>query len=59
MADRKVITFDSEEEDDWIRSPQVTKGHPSDAELFGKKLVGKKITVIRTDSKDKPNNDAK
>lgn len=34
--DELVITINSEENDDWIRSPQVTKGHPSDAELFGK-----------------------
>ena len=28
-----TITFDSEEEDDWIRSPKVTLGHLSDHEL--------------------------
>jgi hypothetical protein len=29
-----VFTFDNDADDDWIRSPQVTKGHASDKELF-------------------------
>ena len=39
MSDRLVIDFYNTEDDDWIRSPQVTKRHRSDAELFGKKMI--------------------
>ena len=40
-----IIKFDNEEDDDWIRSPQVTEGHPSDAELFG--TSSKKLKVVK------------
>ena len=31
--EKTVIVFDSEEEDDWIRSPEVTAGHTPDKDL--------------------------
>lgn len=30
-----VLEFDSEKDDDWIRSPEVAQGHKTDKELFG------------------------
>lgn len=47
MTDELIITINTEENDDWIRSPQVTKGHPSDAELFGKKKPADKPKLPR------------
>ena len=45
MAEKVVITFDTEEEDDWIRSPQVTQDHISDKELFEQMKAKRKIKV--------------
>jgi hypothetical protein len=42
MTEPIVITIDNEQDDDWIRSPQVSKGHPSDWELFGHKKIAVK-----------------
>ena len=49
------MTFDIhlEKEGDWIRSPEVTKGHKSDKELFDKdhptkyNVLKKPIKVVR------------